>query len=250
MEKKILDKKIALITGSNRGIGFATLKLFSENGANIIACARKKDDNFETKIKEITGLHKNIITPVYFDLAKEEEIKSAVEKIKNIYPNIDVLVNNAGVNQISLFQMTKLSDIRTLFEINFFSILSLTQKIIKNLNKNKNSKIINIASNAAVECDSGRSAYAASKSAIIAFTKVLAKELGHYNICVNAIAPGLVETNMMNEGLSKKILEETINKTPLKKVGKPEDVAKTILYLASDQSSHVTGETIFITGGY
>ncbi len=211
MNKK-LDKKVTLITGSNRGLGLATLKLFSQNGSDIIACSRKKNDLFEDEINAISKKYKNKIVPIYFDLSNESEIKDAFEKIKKNYSNIDILINNAGINQISLFQMTKLSDIKMIFETNFFSVLSLTQKVLKILKKNNYSKIINISSNAATECDQGRAAYASSKSALLSFTKVLSKELGPYKICVNAVAPGLVNTDMIKSGLSEKVLEEAIKK--------------------------------------
>ena len=116
--------------------------------------------------------------------------------------------------------------------------------------KNKKGSIINISSNAATECDIGRSAYSSSKAAIISFTKVLSKELGPYNIRTNAIAPGLTETNMMDENISKKIIDEAIKKIPLKRPAAPSEISNVALFLASDLSSYVNGEVIYVTGGY
>ena len=246
----ILKNKLALITGSNRGIGLAILKKFSDNGADIIACARSKDANFEKVISDISQKCKNKITPVYFDLTKEEEIKTGVEKINAMSNKIEIIVNNAGVNQVSLFQMTTIKKIKEIFDINFFSHLSLTQKLMKTMIKNKKGSIINISSNAADQCDAGRSAYASSKAALIAFTKVLSKELGNFNIRVNSIAPGLTKTNMMSEGISKKIIDEAIQRVALKRAAEPEEIANVATFLASDLSSYISGELIYVTGGY
>ena len=244
----LLKDKTAVITGCNRGIGFSILELFSKNGANIIACVREENNDFKKKIEDISKKNKNKINIIYFDLEKEEEIEKGFLEIKKIYSKIDISVNNAGINQMSLFQMTTLKIIKNVFEVNFFSIVSFTQKILKILSKNTNGKIINISSNAAKLCSAGRSGYAPSKAALIAFTKVLSKELGSYKICVNAIAPGLVNTDMMKE-TPENIVNEALKNTPLKKAAEPEDVANTALYLASNLSNHVTGETIYITGG-
>ena len=130
-----------------------------------------------------------------------------------------------------------------------FSIYSFTQKVLKLIMKSKNGKIINISSNAATLCSPGRSGYASSKAAIIALTKVLSKELGRHKICVNALAPGLTDTEMKKQ-TSEKEVKEVIDHTPLNKLAEPSDIANVSLFLASDLSNHVTGETIFVTGGY
>ena len=173
-----------------------------------------------------------------------------MEQIENISNKIEVIVNNAGINQVSLFQMTSINKIKEIFDVNFFAHLKLTQRLMKILIKNKKGSIINISSNAADECDAGRSAYASSKSALIAFTKVLSKELGSFNIRVNAIAPGLTNTDMMGKDVSKKILDTAINRIALKRVAEPEEISNVALFLASDLSSYVSGEVIFVTGGY
>lgn len=246
----LLKDKIVLITGSNRGVGLSMLKKFSENGAEIIACARKKNSEFEKTIFDISKKYKNKISPVYFDLTNENEIIKGLEQIENISNKIEIIVNNAGINQVSLFQMTSINKIKEIFDVNFFSHLKLTQRLMKILIKNKKGSIINISSNAADECDAGRSAYASSKSALIAFTKVLSKELGSFNIRVNAIAPGLTNTDMMGKDVSKKILDTAINRIALKRVAEPEEISNVALFLASDLSSYVSGEVIFVTGGY
>ncbi len=246
----ILKNKTALITGCHGGIGLALLKKFSENGSNIICCARKKTNDFENTIKEIKKKNQNQIYPVYFDLNNESEIKEGIEKIINYSKDIEILVNNAGIDQVSLFQMTKEEKIEEVFQVNFFSILKLVRAIVKIFIKNKKGSIINISSNAATECDAGRSIYAASKSALNSFTKCLSKELGPFNIRVNAVSPGLTNTKMIEKNLNKKILEETIKKIPLKRIASPDEIANVVLFLASEMSSYVNGEIINVSGGY
>ena len=246
----LLKNKLALITGSNRGIGLSTLKKFSENGADIIACARNKSENFEKNIVTLAKKNKNKITPIYFDLTNEDEMKKGIEQINDLSSKLEIIVNNAGINQVSLFQMTSIEKIKEVFDINFFSHLRLTQKLMKVMIRNKKGSIINIASNAAEECDAGRLAYASSKAALIAFTKVLSKELGNFNIRVNSIAPGLTRTEMMDKDISKKIIDEAIKKVALKRVAEPDEIANVATFLASDLSSYISGELIFATGGY
>ena len=243
-----LKNKTAVITGCNRGIGLSVLENFSQNGANVIACVRKNSEEFKTKVENLSKKYGNKINVVSFDLEKENEIDEGFIKIKKIKKEIDILVNNAGINQMSLFQMTSLKTFRSVFEINFFSIVNFTQKILKLLKKNNFSKIINISSNAVILSDAGRAAYSPSKAALISFTEVLSKELSNYKINVNAIAPGLVNTDMM-KNTPQKVVEEALKNTPLSKAAEPNDVANASLFLASGQSNHITGETIFITGG-
>ena len=246
----MLKNKLALITGANSGIGLSVLKKFSENGADVIACTRSQNEKFDQLISDISKKYNNEITPVYFDLSKESEIEEAIKKINSISPKIEIIVNNAGINQVSLFQMTPIKKIKEIFDINFFSHLSLTQKLMKIMIKNKKGSIINIASNAAEECDAGRTGYASSKAALIAFTKVLSKELGNFNVRVNAVAPGLTKTNMMEKGISKKIFDDAIKRVALKRPAEPEEISNVVMFLASDLSSYVSGEVIFVTGGY
>ena len=246
----LLKNKTAVITGANGGIGLSILKKFSANGADIIACTRSKNEKFEQLILDISKKNKNKITPIYFDLSKENEIGQAIEKISSISNKIEIVVNNAGINQVSLFQMTSIEKIKEIFDINFFSQLKLTQKLMKIMIKNEKGSIINISSNAAEECDAGRVGYASSKAALIAFTKVLSKELGSFNIRVNAIAPGLTNTKMMEKDVSRQVIEEAIKRVALKRPAEPEEISDVVMFLGSDLSSYISGEVIFVTGGY
>lgn len=244
----LLKDKTAVITGCSRGIGLSILENFSSNGANIIACVRKNNNQFQDKVKRLEDKHKVNINIISFDLQFEEEVEKGLIDLKKITNSVDILVNNAGINQMSLFQMTSLKTFKNVFEINFFSIVNLTQKILKIIKKNNYSKIINISSNAVSLAHAGRSAYTPSKAALVSLTEVLSKELSNYKINVNAIAPGLVNTDMM-KNTPKKVIEDAIKNTPLNKVAEPHDVANTALFLASDKSNHITGETIYVTGG-
>ena len=246
----MLKNKSALITGANRGIGFSILKRLAENGANIIACARKQDDLFEKEISNISKKFNIKIKPIYFDLSNENEIEQGSKKIISLNWIIDIIVNNAGINHVALFQMTSIKKMREISNINFFSQILLTQKLLSIMTKNKKGSIINISSNAAVECDAGRSGYSSSKAALIAWTKVLSKELGNFNIRVNAVSPGLTNTDMMKKDLSRKVIEDAIKRVPLKRAADPDEIAKVVLFLASDLSSYVNGEVISVTGGY
>ena len=246
----MMKNKTVLITGANRGIGLAIVEKFIKNECNIIACSRKDD---KVSLKELNKISKNFPNKIKiysFDLGKIDDVENACNKILAENNNIDVLINNAGQNHVALFLMTKIQKFKEIFEVNFFSQLVITQKIIKNMIKNKTGSIINIASNAASEVDLGRAAYATSKASIITFTKILAKELGSYGIRVNSISPGLTNTDMMGDGISEKIMKETISKIPLKRVAQPEEIANTCFFLASDLSSYITGENISVTGGY
>lgn len=246
----MIESKTALITGANKGIGLAIVKKFVNNGCNIIACTRKNDEVSLKELNEISSKFPQKIKIYTFDMIELKEDDLTLTKILDENKKIDILVNNAGQNHVALFLMTKIKKFKEIFEVNFFSQLVITQKIIKNMIKNKKGSIINIASNAATEADAGRSAYASSKASIITFTKILARELGSFGIRVNSISPGLTNTDMMNGGITEKIMSETINKIPLKRVAQPDEIASTCFFLASDSSSYITGENINVTGGY
>ena len=246
----MIESKTALITGANKGIGLAIVKKFVNNGCNIIACTRKNDEVSLKELNEISSKFPQKIKIYTFDMIELKEDDLTLTKILDENKKIDILVNNAGQNHVALFLMTKIEKFKEIFEVNFFSQLVITQKIIKNMIKNKKGSIINIASNAATEADAGRSAYASSKASIITFTKILARELGSFGIRVNSISPGLTNTDMMNGGITEKIMSETINKIPLKRVAQPDEIASTCFFLASDSSSYITGENINVTGGY
>lgn len=244
----MLKGKNAIITGSNRGIGLETVRVFAEQGATIWACARTRTDEFEQYIGEIATQNKTIIRTVYFDVSDENEIKEAVRLISRDTKKIDILVNNAGVSVERLFPMTTIDTMHAMMNVNFMSQILLSQLVSRFMIKNKSGSIINVASVSGIERELGGIAYGSSKAASIFSTKSMALELGSYGIRVNSISPGFIETDMWKKRDSiiwNKILEET----PLHRQGTPREVAMSILFLASDMSSYVTGQNLVVDGG-
>ena len=245
----LLDGKWAIITGCNRGIGKAMLDVFSANGANIWACVRKEDSEFSAYIEKLSRENSVTINPIYFDFSDEEQIKAGVKTIRSSKFPVDIIVNNAGIIHTALFQMTPIAKMKEIFEVNFFSQMAFTQWIVRIMTQQKSGSIVNLSSSAAIEGNEGRTAYAASKSAIQISTKVLAKELAPYNIRVNSIAPGLTQTDMMEESTAEDALAFTLQRICMKRVGLPEEIAKVALFLSSDLSSYMTGQTLRVDGG-
>ena len=182
-------------------------------------------------------------------MSDEEQIKSGVKTIKGTKEPVDILVNNAGAIFTALFQMTSMKILKEMFEINYFSQMLLTQYISRIMMRQKSGSIINISSSAALEGNEGRTGYASAKAAMITSTKVLAKELAPYNIRVNAVAPGLTQTEMMESSTPEDALKETLNRICMKRVGQPEEIANSVLFLASDLSSYMTSQVLRVDGG-
>lgn len=245
----LLKDKTVVLTGCNRGIGKAILEVFAKNGASIWACVRQLNDEFIDHIQGVASECQVRITPVPFDLTDEGQVKEGIKTIRSAKQPVDILVNNAGIIFTALFQMTSVNKMKEVFEINYFSQMLLTQSITKIMTRQKCGSIVNISSSAAIEGNEGRTAYAASKAAVIASTKVMAKELAMYNIRVNAIAPGLTETDMMQESTSKEALEYTLQRISMKRVGYPEEIANVVLFLSSELSSYITGQVLRVDGG-
>ncbi len=245
----MLKGKNAIITGARRGIGHATVEVFAENGANIWACARTPDAEFETALAALSEKHGVWIKPVYFDLADEAALKVAVKGILSEKRPVDILVNNAGViAESTSFAMTSITKVREIFETNFFAQIALTQYVSRLMTRAGKGSIVNLASVAALDGEPGQLEYIGSKGAIIGATKKLARELGAYGIRVNAVAPGIIDTDMGNEaeeGLMHRVLDGSV----LKRKGTPREIANVIAFLSSDLSSYMTGQTVRVDGG-
>ncbi|MBP3889428.1 MAG: SDR family oxidoreductase [Cellulosilyticum sp.] len=245
----MLKDKNAIITGANRGIGKKTLEVFAAQGANIWACARKSNEEFEEYIAELSKTYDVIIEPIYFDLSDDEEIKKAMKQIIDTKKDIHILVNNAGiVAESKLFQMTTIEEMKRVFDINFFAPMLISQYISKKMLRQKQGSIINMSSIAAIDGEPAQLEYVSSKAALIGATKKLAIELGKYGIRVNAVAPGATDTDMGGK-IKQEVLEQTLNKTVMKRMATTEEIANTILFLASDLSSYITGQVIRVDGG-
>lgn len=244
----LLKGKVALITGCNRGIGKAIMETFAQNGADVWACARKQTDEFEQLLEGLRTKYHVRVTALYFDLADESAIKEALNPLLLAKERIDILVNNAGVAHGSFFQMTSLSKIKEVFEINFFSQLLVTQILAKLMMKQKSGSIINLASIAGIDGNPGYVSYGSSKAALIYATKSIAKELATNNVRVNAIAPGLTETGMADQ-MEEKAKTLMINNSAMNRLAQPQEIANTALFLASDLSQFITGQVIRVDGG-
>lgn len=243
-----LRGKNAILTGSNRGIGKAILEALAQNGVNVWACARQENEEFEAYVKELEKTYQVWIKLVYFDLTEETEIQEGIKSILKEKNTVDILINNAGIPFGGLFQMTSMKKLKEVFEVNYFAQIHIMQLVSRYMMRQKKGSIINMASVGGIEVNEGYLAYGSSKAALIWATKCLAKEIGPYHIRVNAVAPGLTETNMGNYK-SQDELEKVIERTALRRMAEPEEIAQAVLYLASDQSAFVTGDILRIDGG-
>ena len=245
----LLKNKTAVVTGCNRGIGKKILEVFSANGATVFACVRNISEEFKSNIKEIEKNTKNKIIPIQFDLSNENQIKEAANSILSSNKSIDILVNNAAMIHTAIFQMTSIKKLKEVFEIDFFSQTNFTQYILKSMVKNKKGSILYISSSSALDGNEGRSAYSSAKSALIAQSKVLSRELGVHNIRVNTIAPGLTDTDMMKKNTTQETIKDVLSRVSLRRIASTEEIANTALFLSSDLSSYITGQVIRVDGG-
>ena len=244
----ILKNKNAIITGCIQGIGKATLEEFAKNGANIWACALEYNEDFEAFCKKLSEENNIWVKPVYFNLLNQDEIKVGLKKIASDKLPIDILVNIAGMTKDAITHMVTMDQIKLIFEINFFSQIYLTQFVTKLMIRQGYGSVVNTSSISAIDGSYGQLSYSSSKAALIGATKTLSKELASKGVRVNAIAPGVISTDM-NKIVPDSIIQENIKKMKIKRLGKADEVAKTILFLASDLSNYITGQIIRIDGG-
>jgi len=244
---KLLEGKTALITGASRGIGKAIAQKFSQEGASVAITNIIEDDDFLNTIDEIKA-HGASIKGYVSNASSFEDSQRVVNEIVHDFGKIDILVNNAGITKDTLLMRMTEDQWDAVISVNLKSVFNLTKAVIQTMLRQKNGSIINMSSVVGVSGNAGQSNYSASKAGIIGFTKSVAKELGSRNIRCNAIAPGFILTEM-TEKLPPDIKSEWISRIPLKRGGTPEDVANTALYLASDLSSFVSGQTIHVCGG-
>lgn len=244
----LLIGKNAVITGCLQGIGKATLEKFANNGSNVWACALAPNDEFEIFCQNLAKKNNVWIKPIYFDLLDQEQIKEGLKKIASDKLPIHALVNIAGMTQDAILHMIPMSQMKLIFEVNFFSQIYITQFVTKLMVRQKFGSVINISSISAIDGSYGQLSYSASKAAIIGATKTLSAELAEKGIRVNALAPGVIATDM-NKVVPENIISEHIKKMNIKRLGTSEEVSKAILFLASDLSAYITGQIIRIDGG-
>ena len=236
------DKKI-IVTGASGGIGNAIVKRLSENGANILATGTKME-----KLDTLKSNFKNVKT-IKFDISQTDKIDEFIDNATlELGGNIDCIVNNAGITHDNLAIRMTLEEWKRVIDINLTSTFLLSKFAIKKMLKNKSGKIINITSVVGHTGNLGQANYTASKAAIVAMSKSLSIEYAKKNININCISPGFIKTSM-TEKLDQKIQDNIISKIPSARLGEPEDIANAVLFLASNQSDYINGETLHVNGG-
>lgn len=235
--------KTVLITGGSRGIGRSMVEAFA-NAGYAVAFTYKNSENEAKSLAESTGA-----LAICADSAVEADVNSAVRQTIDKIGKIDCLINNSGVSSFSLFTDLTLDDWNNTLAVNLTGAFLYSRAVAKDMISRKSGRIINITSMWGIVGSSCEVHYSASKAGLIGMTKALAKELGPSGITVNAIAPGLIETDM-NKSLSEDDIAEVIDATPVMKIGASSDVAKAALFLASDEASFITGDVINVSGGY
>lgn len=242
----LLTGKVCFITGAGKGIGNETARRFAEEGA-VVYVNDFVPGSLDTFAKEWAEKYNTKVVPVYFDVTNEQAAKDAFLLIKKEEGKLDVLVNNAGVMKDSVIGMINKELIDFVFSINVFAVMNMIQLANKLMSRQKSGSIINISSIVGVEGASGQLVYSASKGAVAAMTKAAAKELARNNIRVNAVAPGLIDTDLFR-AIGEENIERNIANIKIGRLGTPNDVANAILFLASDLSTYITGEILGVDG--
>lgn len=239
--------KVAFVTGATRGIGKSIVLRLAECGYDIAINYRTENDDLTELLSEIKKINVRYMA-VCGDVSNFEACTNMIKQIIDEFEKIDVLVNNAGITRDMLLMRMKESDFTDVIDVNLIGTFNITKNVIPYMMKQKNGRIINISSVVGISGNAGQTNYSASKAGIIGFTKSLAKEVGSRNILVNAVAPGFIQTDMTNI-LKDEIKQELIKNIPLKRVGNATDVANVVKFLASEESSYITGQVINIDGG-
>ena len=243
----MLDGKVCLITGTSRGIGAKTVERFAEEGAVVYANARN-EGCIDAFCNELSEKNNTIVKPLYFDVRDESASKKMVLQIKKEQGRIDVLVNNAGIMKDALIGMIPRSLMQEIYETNVFGVMNMMQLVTKVMMFQKSGSIINLSSIVGIEGNAGQLVYSATKGAVAAMTKTASKELAEKGIRVNAVAPGMIDTEMFRS-IGEEKINEHLSHIRMGRLGSAEEVADVILFLASDLSRYVTGEIVGVNGG-
>lgn len=242
----LLKGKVALITGATRGIGLATAIRFCEEGAKVYLNGRDETRLFiEVERLKEKGFD---VDGLVFDVADPEQVKNAFRDLIKKTKQLDILVNNAGILDDALIGMVTPKQINDTFSINTFSILYTSQYAARLMTRNQSGSIINLASIIGTNGNLGQAVYGGSKAAVIGITKSLSKELAKDNICVNAIAPGFIKTDMASS-ISEDKFKERMESIAMNRIGEPSDIANTAVFLGSNLASYITGQVIGVDGG-
>jgi len=243
---KLLEGKVALITGATRGIGRGIAEMFAQQGAKVAftyAGSVDKAKELEATLSSVTQ-----IKGYQSDASDYDAAQKLVDEVMAEFGQIDILINNAGITRDNLLMRMSKDDWDTIIKVNLDSVFNLTKAVIKPMMKAKSGSIINMTSVVGVKGNAGQANYAASKAGVIGFTKSVALELGSRNIRCNAIAPGFIETEMTG-ALDEKVVQAWREGIPLKRGGQPEDIANACVFFGSEMSAYVTGQVLNVDGG-
>lgn len=244
---KLLQNKTALITGATRGIGKGIALTFAKQGANVAFTFNASADAAKQIEKELQSY--GVKAKAYqSNAANFEAAQQLATEVLKEFGSIDILVNNAGITKDNLLMRISEDDFDKVIEVNLKSVFNLTKAVIRPMMKQRKGSIINMSSVVGLKGNAGQANYAASKAGILGFSKSVALELGSRNIRSNVVAPGFIETEMTAK-LDEKVVQEWREAIPLKRGGTPEDIANACLFLASDMSSYITGQTLSVDGG-
>ncbi|MCI0548268.1 MAG: 3-oxoacyl-[acyl-carrier-protein] reductase [Candidatus Rokubacteria bacterium] len=244
--EKALAGRVALVTGGSRGIGLAIARVLAEDGASVVVSGRDAA-RLEATAKELEGAGAAVLA-VAGDVRRREDVERFVDAARERFGQLDVLVNNAGVIRDQLLVRMKDEDWDQVIETNLRGVFLMTRAVGKVMMRQRSGRIINIASTAGAMGNPGQVNYSAAKGGVIALTKAAARELAHWNILVNAVAPGLIETDM-TAVVSAETRDGLIQQVPLKRIGVPREVAEVVRFLAGDGATYVTGQVIHVNGG-
>lgn len=243
----MLKGKVAIVTGGSRGIGYAIVKKYLDNGATVVLCGSKKETADAAVAKLLAENPNYPVEGVAFDLTSPKEVKETFEYVKNKYGKLDILVNNAGISARESIYNYNPEDFANIMDVNVNAVFVCSQAAAIIMKEQNQGVILNTSSMVSLHGQPSGVGYPASKFAVNGMTKSLARELGPNNIRVNAVAPGVTNTDMVAV-LPKEIIQPLINTIPLGRVGQPEEVADAFLFLASDMASYITGNILSVDG--
>jgi 3-oxoacyl-[acyl-carrier protein] reductase len=241
-----LKDRVALITGAANGIGLKASEVFAKEGAKVAMA----DLNAEQGEKRAQELREKGYEVTFFqvNVAQRSSVDEMVEKVREVYGNIGVLVNNAGITKDAMLSKLSIEDFQAVLDVNLTGVFHCTQAVLPSMIENGKGRIINTSSVSGVYGNVGQTNYAATKAGVVGMTKSWAKELGRKGINVNAVAPGFIETGMTAK-VPERILDQMKQMVPLLRLGKPEDIANAYLFLASDESNYINGTVLHVDGG-